>query len=133
MKTAVVSVVALAGLAAAANAQTVPIQGEAALNFQVRLFQDGQGVEDGWASSVVAAPGSRVEIRASVSWLGGAVVPAALSGAIFQPSVSNWNAAADSLQDSNTTPGVGGGVATSSSRAAASPAARARRAATTAA
>ncbi len=105
MKNVVVSMVAIAGLAAVANAQAT-----SNLAFQVRQFVDGQAANANWGSSVTAAPGSRVEIRAVVSWIGGGDGPAALSGAIFQPTVSNWNAAADSLQDSNTTPGQGGGV-----------------------
>lgn len=90
----VIGLVALAGLATAATAQPLV---ETELKYQVRVFNAGNN--DGWASFVEAAPGTQIEVRAVVSYIGtsGAV---ALGQVIFQPTVKNW-AGDDALISSN--------------------------------
>jgi hypothetical protein len=106
MKKMIGSIVALAGLAAAANAQ----QGSSFLEFQVST--DGTT----WSSTVDAQPGQTVQIRARVSLLGATAM--GLSGLNMQPVMSGWDGvgggnAADTLlpfadTGSNTTTPPGG-------------------------
>ena len=105
MKNVIVSLVAVAGIAAAASAQT----DGSTLRFEVRQA----GGE--WASSVDVLPGSTVEFRALVSYTGSAAA-VGLSNAAFQPTVSNWNTATDTLlpfRNVGTSPATGGVAADS--------------------
>lgn len=95
MKKVIVSMLAVAGMAMAANAAETTIVYEASV--------DGGNT---WASSVNAAPGSEVQVRARVVWSGTAQV-FGLSQVIFQPVVSNWTGA-DSLETTPGTPGNNG-------------------------
>lgn len=81
----VIGLVALAGLATAATAQPVPV--ETQLKYEVRIFNAGNN--DGWASSIAAAPGTQIEVRAVVSYTGTSNV-VALGQIAFQPTVKNW-------------------------------------------
>jgi len=87
MKNVIVGMVAVAGIAAIASAQST-------LVFQVRTA----GSSDSWASSINALPGQSVEFRALISYTG-TTAPAGLATANMQPTVSNWNlnAPGDSL------------------------------------
>ncbi len=79
MKNVIVGMVAVAGIAAIASAQST-------LVFQVRTA----GSSDSWASSINALPGQSVEFRALISYTG-TTAPAGLATANMQPTVSNWN------------------------------------------
>jgi hypothetical protein len=81
MKKLIGSLVAVAGLAAAANAQT----GNTVLDLQV----SADGVN--WSDSITVAPGTPVQMRARVSLVGATAL--GFSGMNFQPTVSNWTAA----------------------------------------
>lgn len=81
MKKLIGSLVAVAGLAAAAHAQT----GNTVLDLQV----SADGVN--WSDSITVAPGTPVQMRARVSLVGATAL--GFSGINFQPTVSNWTAA----------------------------------------
>jgi hypothetical protein len=85
MKKMIGSMIAVAGLAAAAHAQPLATQ----LKYEVRAFNAGNDL--GWASSMDALPGSRVEVRALVSYTGTGTV-GGLGQIVFQPIVSAWGA-----------------------------------------
>lgn len=93
MKKVIGSMLAVAGIAMAANAQDTTIRYEASA--------DGGNT---WSSSVNALPGTQVQVRARVIWSGSTPV-FGLSQVIFQPVVSNWTGA-DALI---TTPGTPNG------------------------
>lgn len=105
MKNVIVSLVAVAGIAAVASAQT----DGSTLKFEVRQA----GGE--WASSVDVLPGATVEFRALVTYTGSSAA-VGLSNAAFQPTVSNWNPATDTLlpfRNVGTSPATGGVAADS--------------------
>lgn len=79
MKKVIASLVAVAGLSVAA-------QGQGIIKFQV----SPAGAEN-WTSSLDAAPGSMFDVRATVSYTGGAM-PLGMASLFFQPTVSNWGA-----------------------------------------
>ena len=79
MKNVIVGMVAVAGIAAIASAQST-------LVWQVRTA----GSSETWASSIDALPGQSVEFRALISYAGTAT-PVGLATAPLQPTVSNWN------------------------------------------
>lgn len=101
MKKVIGSLVAVAGLAAVANAQTT-------LKYEVRVFNAAN--DTGWASNVDVAPGTRVEVRALVSYTGTGTV-GGLGQIAFQPIVSNWTGA-DTLMTNDLTGQTGpvGGI-----------------------
>ncbi len=78
MKKVIASMIAVAGLAAMANAQNLT-----ALRYEASL----DGVN--WSSSVNAAPGALVQVRARVQYIGTAQV-GGLAQIIFQPVTNNW-------------------------------------------
>lgn len=85
MKNVIVSIVAAAGLASIATADT------SRLNMQVST----DGVN--WSSATNAAPGSTVQIRGVMSFIQtGTATPVGFASLSWQPTVSNWTAA-DSL------------------------------------
>lgn len=105
MKNVIVSLVAVAGIAAVASAQT----NGSTLVMQVRALGGD------WASSVDVLPGATVEFRALVSYTGSAAA-VGLSNAAFQPTVSNWNPGTDTLlpfRNVGTSPATGGVAADS--------------------
>ncbi|MBI1189720.1 MAG: PEP-CTERM sorting domain-containing protein [Tepidisphaera sp.] len=85
MKKVLGSIVAVAGLAVAANAASTTIKYE--------VSKDGGNT---WSSSATAAPGTEIQVRARVIWSGTDQV-FGLSQVVFQPIVSNWGAS-DSLE-----------------------------------
>lgn len=87
MKNVIASIVAAAGIATIATAQT------SRLNMQVSL----DGIN--WSSSVNAAPGSTVQLRGSMSFIQGAgtQTPTGFASLTWQPTVSNWTGS-DTLQ-----------------------------------
>jgi hypothetical protein len=102
MKNVIVSMVAVAGIAAVASANST-------LRYEVRP------VGGEWASSITVAPGTQVEFRALVTYTGTAT-PIGLANATFQPTVSNWNAGTDTLaafRNVGTSPATGGVLANS--------------------
>jgi len=78
MKSVIASMIAVAGMAVAANAQ----------NTQMRMLVSADGGAT-WSASVNAAPGSHVEVLVTVSTTNAAVV--GFGSANFQPIVSNWD------------------------------------------
>ena len=78
MKNVIASLVAVAGIAAAANAQSI-------IDVQVSL----DGVT--WSDSVNAVPGQTVETRLVFTYTGGGAA-LGLGSATVQPTVSNWGA-----------------------------------------
>ncbi len=94
MKKVIGSMLAVAGIAMAANAQDTTLRYEASLD----------GVN--WSSSVNALPGSTVQVRARVIWSGTQQV-FGLSQLIFQPVVNSWTSA-DSIVGTAGTPGGNG-------------------------
>jgi len=74
---------ALVGLAFSVHAQTDVTR----LTYQVRYYDSGH--DEGWSSTLPAAPGARLEARALISFVGTAPV-AALSQLVFQPVITNW-------------------------------------------
>jgi uncharacterized protein (TIGR03382 family) len=80
MKKVIVSLVAAAGLASAADAQD-----NTRIDWQVSLNNTS------WSTSVVADPGDTVFVRALVTYIGTAS-PIGLASLVFQPTVSNWDA-----------------------------------------
>lgn len=99
MKKMLGSIVAVAGLALAANAQDVNTQ----LKYQVST--DGLN----WSSSLTnVAPGSSIQVRALLSYIGPGSA-AGLGTVTFQPVVSNWTAADTLLTTAGTPGGMGVG------------------------
>jgi hypothetical protein len=86
MKKVIGSLVAVAGLAAAASAQPVNTE----LKYQVRVYDAGNN--NGWVSSLDALPGTRIEVRALVSYTGTGTV-GGLGQIAFQPVTSSWTGA----------------------------------------
>jgi uncharacterized protein (TIGR03382 family) len=89
MKNVIASLVAVAGVAAVANAQAL-----------VDLQVSTDGVN--FSNAVDAVPGSTVVVRTRVSYNGGGA-PIGLASFVYQPTVSNWDATgagadADQLQ-----------------------------------
>jgi hypothetical protein len=83
MKKVIASLVAVAGMSVAANAQ---------VNTNVAWQVSANGI-DGWtAGTLNVNPGSTVYARALVSYSGTAA-PLGLASLVFQPTVSNWSAA----------------------------------------
>jgi len=104
MKKVIVSIVSVAGLAAAVQAQPVATQ----LKYEARVFNAAN--DTGWAQNLDVAPGTRVEIRALVSYTGTGTV-GGLGQMAFQPVVSNWTGA-DTLMTNDLTGQTGpvGGI-----------------------
>jgi hypothetical protein len=100
MKKLIGSIVAVAGLAAAAHGQ-----GSTLLKYEVRVADAGNS---GWGSSVNALPGDTIEIRALVSLVGG-TMGGGLKQIVFQPVVSGWTGADALIQQDID----GGGPSTS--------------------
>ncbi len=103
MKNVIVSLVALAGIAAVAAAQN-----GTTLRWEVRQLGT-----DAWSTNLNVLPGSTVEFRALSTYTGS--IPAfGISALVFQPTVSNWNSATDTLlpfRNVGTSPATGGVVA----------------------
>lgn len=77
-----------AGLAVtlfAARAVAQPLATE--LKYQVRVFD--ASTNEGWASAIDIEPGTRIEVRALVSYVGTGTV-GGLGQIVFQPVLSNW-------------------------------------------
>lgn len=86
MKNVIVSIVAAAGLAGVASADT------SQLNMQVST----DGVS--WSSAANAAPGATVQVRGVMNFVQtGTTTPTGFASLTWQPTVSNWTAA-DTLQ-----------------------------------
>jgi len=85
MKKVIGSLVAVAGLAAGVHAQSVGTL----LKYEARVFNAGN--DTGWASALDVNPGTRVEVRALVSYTGTGTV-GGLGQIAFQPVVSSWTA-----------------------------------------
>lgn len=83
------SAVALCALAGSAVGQTQ-------LRYEARLFNPANN--DGWTTSLQAAPGSRIEVRSVVSTPTDAL---GLSIVIYQPVISSWSAADHLLTNSD--------------------------------
>lgn len=108
MKNVIVSLVAVAGIAAAASAQT----NGSTLRFQVRPAGSDASA---WTSNLNVTPGTTVEFRALITYTGSATA-VGLSNASFQPTVSNWSTATDTLlpfRNVGTSPATGGVAADS--------------------
>jgi len=106
MKNVIVSLVAVAGIAAAASAQT----NGSTLRFEVRPAGTAA-----WSNALSVAPGTTVEFRALITYTGSAAA-VGLSNASFQPTVSNWSTATDTLlpfRNVGTSPATGGVAADS--------------------
>lgn len=86
MKKLIGSIVAVAGLAAAAGAQPIT-----QLCYEARVFNAGNN--DGWGASVNALPGDTIEVRAVVSLLNGGNIAGGLKQIVFQPVVNGWTGA----------------------------------------
>jgi hypothetical protein len=98
MKNVLVGIVAAAGLATVASAQST-------LKFEVRPVG---GTE--WVSNLSVAPGTQVEFRALISYTGTATNFGFSSG-VFQPTIKNWNTGLDTLASFvNQGGGAAGGV-----------------------
>lgn len=99
MKKVIASLVAVAGMSAAAHAQLM----------QMLVSTDGTN----FSSSVNATPGQTVQVLVTASFTGTQTVVAGFGSANFQPTVSNWHAS-DSLlplrQGGNTNPADGSGM-----------------------
>lgn len=96
MKKILGSIVAVAGLAMAANGQAVNTE----LKYQVST----DGIN--WQPTLNVAPGTSVQVRALLSYIGPGT-SAGLGLVSFQPVVSNWTAA-DTLLTTAGTPGNNG-------------------------
>lgn len=95
MKNVIVSMLAVAGLAGIASAQTTTEVGGGRLSFQV--FNP---VTNAWGSSIDAAPGQRVEVRVVASYTGTRTDLFAMGEALYQPTFSNAdNTGAGAQQD----------------------------------
>lgn len=103
MKSVIASIVAVAGIAAAANAQTFET-GTTRMVFEVST----NGAD--WSSSVNVAPSTPVAFRVRFVYTGQAAV-ARIAEARFQPTISGWTAGQDVLAPFHN---AGGGTNTSS-------------------
>jgi MYXO-CTERM domain-containing protein len=83
MKKVIVSLVALSGIAAVANAQTPPME---PIGASLR-FEAWNGME--WTRNLVTVPGARVEIRAVVNYTGTRTDLTAMGEILYQPILSN--------------------------------------------
>ena len=95
------AIVAAAGLAAAAQAQSTRL-----------VFEASNDAGATWTSNLVAAPGQSIQVRVRAEYIQGAGgTQMGLAGLTFQPTVSNWGAGdtAAALSDN------GAGVAAASS------------------
>ena len=102
MKSVIASIVAVAGIAAAANAQTYET-GTTRVVFEVST----NGAD--WSSSVNVAPSTPVAFRVRFVYTGTASI-AKLAEARFQPTISGWTAGQDVLAPFHN---AGGGTNTS--------------------
>lgn len=93
---------ALSALCGAAAAQSL-------LRYQARIYNPANGPQDNWTDTLSIDFDTRIEVRALVDWAGPEPAPAALSGAVFQPVVSNWKPAVDSFIDAFPAPDQPGG------------------------
>lgn len=82
----ILAVSSLAVLAGSARGQPYPFETE--LRFQARHFDQTHNL--GWAGSVTAMPGDRIEVRAVVSYTGTSTVYG-LGQIVFQPMISDWS------------------------------------------
>lgn len=102
MKKVIASLVAVAGMSAAANAQLM----------KMLVSTDGTN----FSSAVTANPGQTVQCLVTISYTGTSTSVAGFGSAIFQPTVSNWHGAAggDTLlalrQGGNQLPNDGSGM-----------------------
>lgn len=99
MKKVIASLVAVAGLSAAANAQLM----------HMLVSTDGTT----FGSSVNANPGQTVQVLVTVDYTGTSTAVAGFGSANFQPTVSNWHGSDTLLplrQGGNTNPADGSGV-----------------------
>jgi uncharacterized protein (TIGR03382 family) len=99
MKKVIASLIAVAGMSAAANAQLL----------KMLVSTDGTN----FTSSVNAAPGQTVQVLVTASYTGTSTSVAGFGSANFQPTVSNWHAADTLLplrQGGNTLPTDGSGM-----------------------
>jgi hypothetical protein len=103
MKSVIASIVAVAGIAAAANAQNVYETGTTRMVFEVST----NGAD--WSSSVNVAPSTPVAFRVRFVYTGTASI-AKLAEARFQPTISGWTAGQDVLAPFHN---AGGGTNTS--------------------
>jgi len=94
MLTRSAAIAAVVGLAAIATAQT-------RLEYQVSLAG-----EENWHSSINVTPGTSVDIRARVSYVGSQPV-LGLGSVIFQPTISNWVTTAGIADSYFAVPAVG--------------------------
>lgn len=95
MKNVIGSLVAVAGLAAAAHAQPLATL----LKYEARVFNAGN--DAGWGSAIDVNPGTRVEVRALVSYTGTGTV-GGLSQIVFQPLVQGWTAGEALITNADT-------------------------------
>ncbi len=99
MKKVIASLIAVAGMSAAAHAQLM----------QMLVSSDGVN----FGSSVTVAPGATVQVLVTASYTGTNTGVAGFGSANFQPTVSNWRAADNLLplrQGGNTDPADGSGM-----------------------
>jgi uncharacterized protein (TIGR03382 family) len=99
MKNVIVSLIAVAGMSVAANAQLM------------KMLVSTDGVN--FSSSVNAAPGSTVQVLVTASYTGTSNAVAGFGSANFQPTVSGWHATDTLLpmrQGGNTLPTDGSGM-----------------------
>jgi hypothetical protein len=99
MKSVIASLIAVAGMSVAANAQLM----------KMLVSTDGTT----FTSSVNANPGQTVQVLVTVSYTGTANTVAGFASANFQPTVSNWHATDTLLplrQGGNTLPADGSGM-----------------------
>jgi len=99
MKSVIASLIAVAGMSVAANAQLM------------KMLVSNDGTTFG--SSATVHPGDTVQVLVTVSYTGTSAAVAGFGSANFQPTVSNWHAT-DSLlplrQGGNTSPADGSGM-----------------------
>lgn len=99
MKNVIVSMLAVAGLAGIASAQTTTEVGGGRLTFQVWNPTAGGGA-GAWTNDIIAAPGQRVEVRVVASYVGTRTDLFAMGEALYQPTFSNAdNSGAGAQQD----------------------------------
>jgi len=99
MKNVIVSLIAVAGMSVAANAQLM------------KMLVSSDGVN--FSNSVTVAPGATVQVLVTASYTGTSTAVAGFGSANFQPTVSNWHAADTLLplrQGGNTLPADGSGM-----------------------
>jgi len=89
MKNVIVSMLAVAGLATIASAQTYETDAQGNLTGGRLTFQVYNPVTSSWGSSIDAAPGQRVEVRVVASYVGTRTDIFAMGEALYQPTFSN--------------------------------------------